>query len=50
MTIPGYNNMYAITKLFDEYLREVLLWNELDVVFIGFFDTYGHDENSKTRA
>ena len=48
MTIPGHENMYATTKLFDEYIGKYFtIREEVEVVFLRFFNTYGIGENSK---
>lgn len=48
MQIYGHENMYATTKLFDEYLgRYFNIRKELEVVSLRFFNTYGIGENSK---
>ena len=48
MAIPGHENMYATTKLFDEYLGKYFsIRNELEVVSLRLFNTYGNGENSK---
>ena len=48
MPIHGHENMYATTKLFDEYLGKYFsIRNELEVVSLRFFNTYGNGENSK---
>ncbi len=48
MEIFGHENMYATTKLFDEYLgRYFNLRKELEVVSLRFFNTYGIGENTK---
>ena len=48
MPIYGHENMYATTKLFDEYLgRHYTIRGELEVVSLRFFNTYGIGENSK---
>ena len=48
MVIPAHENMYSTTKLFDEYLGKYFtIRNELEVVFLRFFNTYGTGENSK---
>ena len=46
--IMGHKNMYATTKLFDEYMaRYFHLRGELETVSLRFFNTYGIGENSK---
>ena len=48
MPIHGHENMYATTKLFDEYLGKYFsIRNELEVISLRFFNTYGNGENSK---
>ena len=48
MAIPGHENMYATTKLFDEYLGKYFsIRKELEVVSLRFFNAYGIGENSK---
>ena len=48
MQIYGHENLYATTKLFDEYIgRYFTLRKELEVVSLRFFNTYGIGENSK---
>lgn len=48
MAISGHKNMYSTTKLFDEYLGKFFsLRNELDVISLRYFNTYGIGENSK---
>lgn len=48
MVIPGHENMYATTKLFDEYLgRHFTIRKDLEAVSLRFFNTYGLNENSK---
>ncbi len=48
MPIYGHDNMYATTKLFDEYLgRYYTIRNELEVISLRLFNTYGIGENSK---
>lgn len=47
-TIDGHNNMYATTKLFDEYLAKYFhLRKDLETVSLRFFNTYGIGENTK---
>lgn len=46
--ITGHNNMYATTKLFDEYMAKYFhLRGELETVALRYFNTYGIGENSK---
>jgi UDP-glucose 4-epimerase len=48
MKIFGHNNMYATTKLFDEYLgRYFSLRDEIEVVSLRYFNVYGNGENTK---
>lgn len=48
MPIYGHENMYATTKLFDEYLgRYFTLRKELEVISLRFFNTFGIGENTK---
>lgn len=48
MVIPGHENMYSTTKLFDEYMGKYFtIRGELEVVAMRFFNTYGLGENSK---
>lgn len=46
--IYGHNNMYATTKLFDEYMAKFFhLRSEFETVALRYFNTYGIGENSK---
>lgn len=48
MVIPGHENMYSTTKLFDEYLGKYFtIRGELEVISMRFFNAYGIGENSK---
>lgn len=48
LKIPGHKNMYATTKLFDEYLAQYYhLRSELEVVSLRYFNAYGVGENVK---
>lgn len=47
-SIKGHNNMYATTKLFDEYIAKFFhLRGELETVSLRYFNTYGIGENTK---
>lgn len=48
LAIPGHKNMYATTKLFDEYIAKFFhLREELKVVSLRYFNAYGMGENTK---
>lgn len=48
LPIKGHNNMYATTKLFDEYVAKFFhLRGELETVALRYFNTYGIGENTK---